>query len=87
MVALFGGVGKKAEINYTGKPRPVFSLKSPSSIWCCLEADASSRHTAISRKVVGKMCTRESRKVTCIGYDKYTVTDTAAVEPTFVVFL
>ena len=52
-----------------------------------IAALSTSGYTAISRKVVGKMCTRESRKVTCIGYDKYTVTDTAAVEPTFVVFL
>ena len=30
------------------------------------------KNTAISRKVVGKMCTRQSRKV---GYDQYTVSD------------
>ena len=42
--------------------------------------------TAISRKVVGKMCTRQSRNVIC-GYDQYTVPDTLAVEPTFVAFL
>ena len=40
-------------------------------------------YTAISRKVVGKMCTRQYR----IGYYQYTVPDTVAVEPTFIAFL
>ena len=85
MVALFGGVVKKVKLHR--KTSFCIFFEKPSSIWCWLEADASSRHTAISRKVVGKMCTRQSRKVTCIAYNKYTVTDTAAVEPTFVAFL
>ena len=37
-------------------------------------------YTAISRKVVGKKCTRQSGKVL---WDMITVSDTVAVEPTF----
>ena len=43
-------------------------------------------HTAISRKVVGKNVHATIPKGN-MGYDQYTVTDTVAVEPTFVAFL
>ena len=43
-------------------------------------------YTAISRKVVGKMCMRQSRKVICDMIDTLFLT-TLAVEPTFVAFL
>ena len=87
MVALFGGRVKKLKLHRKTSSCIFFEKSLIDLVLVQLEADASSRHTAISRKVVGKMCTRQSRKVTCIGYDKYTVTDTAAVEPTSVVFL
>ena len=45
-----------------------------------------SPYTAISRKVVGKMCTRQSRKVIWDMIDTLFLT-TLAVEPTFVAFL
>ena len=43
-------------------------------------------HTAISRKVVGKN-THATIPKGNMGYDRYTVPDTVAVEPTFVAFL
>ena len=43
-------------------------------------------HTAISRKVVGKTAHATIPKGN-MGYDRYTVPDTVAVEPTFVAFL
>ena len=43
------------------------------------------KYTAISRKVVGKMCTRQSRKVLWDMIDTLFLT-TVAVEPTFVAF-
>ena len=43
-------------------------------------------YTAISRKVVGKNVHATIPKGS-MGYDKYTVPDTVAVEPTFVTFL
>ena len=43
-------------------------------------------HTAILRKVVGKYVHATIPKGN-MGYDQYTVLDTAAVEPTFVAFL
>ena len=43
------------------------------------------RYTAISREVVRKMCTRQSRKV--IWDMRNTLFPTVAVEPTFVAFL
>ena len=43
-------------------------------------------HTAISRKVVGKT-THATIPKGNMGYDRYTVPDTVAVEPTFVAFL
>ena len=42
--------------------------------------------TAISRKVVGKMCTRQSRKVLWDMINTLFLT-TVAIEPTFVAFL
>ena len=44
------------------------------------------RYTAISRKVVGKNVHATILKGN-MGYDQYTVSDTVAVEPTFVAFL
>ena len=38
-------------------------------------------------KLSEKKCTRQSRKVICMGYDQYSVPDSVAVEPTFVAFL
>ena len=43
-------------------------------------------YTTISRKAVGKMCTRQSRKVTWDMIDTLFLT-TVSVEPTFVAFL
>ena len=43
-------------------------------------------YTAISRKVVGKNV-HATIPLGNMGYDQYTVPDTVAVEPTFVVFL
>ena len=43
-------------------------------------------YTAFSRKVVGKNMHATIPKGS-MGYDKYTVPDTVAVEPTFVTFL
>ena len=43
-------------------------------------------HTAISRKVVGKIVHATIPKGN-MGYDQYTVPDTVAVEPTFFAFL
>ena len=43
-------------------------------------------YTAISRKVVGKNVHTTIPKGN-MGYDQYTVPDTAAVEPTFAAFL
>ena len=43
-------------------------------------------YTAILRKVVGKYVHATIPKGN-MGYDQYTVLDTAAVEPTFVAFL
>ena len=42
-------------------------------------------HTAISSKVVRRNVHTTIPKI--MGYDKYTVPDTIAVEPTFVAFL
>ena len=47
---------------------------------------ASQEYTAISRKVVGKMCTRQSRKVIWDMINTLFLT-TVPVEPTFVAFL
>ena len=43
-------------------------------------------HTAISRKVVGKSVYATIPKGN-VGYDRYTLPDTVAVEPTFLAFL
>ena len=43
-------------------------------------------YTTISRKVVGKICTRQSRKVVWDMFNTLFLT-TVAVEPTFVAFL
>ena len=43
-------------------------------------------HTAISRRVVEKTVHATIPKGN-MGYDQYTVSDTVAVEPTFVAFL
>ena len=47
---------------------------------------AEIKYTAISTKVVGKMCTRQSRKVIWDMINTLFLT-TVAVEPTFVAFL
>ena len=44
------------------------------------------KYRAFSRKVVGKKCAGDNPE-RYMGYDQYTVPDTAAVEPTFVAFL
>ena len=46
----------------------------------------SALYTAILRKVVGKYVHATIPKGN-MGYDQYTVSDTVAVEPTFVAFL
>ena len=56
---------------------PVRLFKSPRSL---------SVNSAISRKIVGKKVHSTIPKGN-MGYDKYTVPDTVAVEPAFVAFL
>ena len=51
-----------------------------------LKTQANKESTAISRKVVGKMCTRQSRKVIWDMINTLFLT-TVPVEPTFVAFL
>ena len=49
-------------------------------------ASKKCKHTAISRKVVGKNVHATIPKGS-VGYEQYAVPNTVAVEPTFVAFL
>ena len=69
---------KRGEYNFIVRENePIKLLESPRAV---------SVYTAISRKVVGKMCTRQSRKVIWDMINTLFLT-TVPVEPTFVAFL